>query len=98
MPTSSLRLSVERLDGRTIVSRADTWWDAWKFCFWTVSVLDDPELLDEREERGFREHELLCVTKSQSICSRSERASVSTPEKSGDCSLITQRACGRRCR
>ena len=24
------RSGVERLDGRTIVSRADTWWDAWK--------------------------------------------------------------------
>ena len=24
------RPGVERLDGRTIVSRADTWWDAWR--------------------------------------------------------------------
>jgi D-amino peptidase len=24
------RPGVERLDGRTIVSRADTWWEAWK--------------------------------------------------------------------
>ena len=24
------RPGVERIDGRTIVSRADTWWDAWK--------------------------------------------------------------------
>ena len=24
------RHGVERIDARTIVSRADTWWDAWK--------------------------------------------------------------------
>jgi hypothetical protein len=24
------RPGVERVDGRTIVSRAETWWDAWK--------------------------------------------------------------------